>query len=304
MAQHKLLKRLKHHYLHPAGAGWDRLGWRYLYATSKLKARAYDKAFASVQNYCWFLGYPRSGHTLVGSLLDAHPEIIIAQELHALKYVDKGFSKNQLFYLCLKRSEDFTKAGRIWSGYDYNIPNQWNGRFRELKVIGDKKGGASAGTLMRHPHLVSKLVETLHMPMRVIHVVRNPYDNITTIKRRAAERLDRLGVDRESMSIEDAIKMYFKFSKTIQAVKQEIPSQDMYDLRHEDLIANPKQTVADLCRFLGVEPTDDYLTDCASIVYASPNKSRNSFNWTPEQIQIVADEIAKYPFLKGYTFDS
>ncbi len=26
-----------------------------------------------------FIGYPRSGHSLVGSLLDAHPNIIVAQ---------------------------------------------------------------------------------------------------------------------------------------------------------------------------------------------------------------------------------
>ncbi len=304
MAKSNWLKRFKQYYLHPSRAGWDRLGWRYVYTTSMFQAKAYEKAFSTVQTYCWFLGYPRSGHTLVGSLLDAHPEIIIAQELHALKYVGKGFTRNQLFYLCLKRSEDFTKAGRIWTGYDYNIPNQWNGRFRELKVIGDKKGGGSASILMRHPHLVSKLAETLQMPMRVIHVVRNPYDNIATIKRREAERSDRDGGARDPISIEEAIKLYFKFSETIYNIKKELPQNQICDLHHEDLITRPKETVASLCHFLGVEPTEEYLTDCASIVYSSPNKSRNSVNWTPEQIQIVADEIAKYPFLKGYTFDS
>jgi hypothetical protein len=34
-----------------------------------------------------FVGYSRSGHSLVGALLDAHPEIPVAYEANALKLV-------------------------------------------------------------------------------------------------------------------------------------------------------------------------------------------------------------------------
>jgi hypothetical protein len=30
-------------------------------------------SFAHVESFCMFIGYPRSGHTLIGSILDAHP---------------------------------------------------------------------------------------------------------------------------------------------------------------------------------------------------------------------------------------
>ena len=46
--------------------------------------------FEKLQAYCMFIGYPRSGHSLVGSLLDAHPNIIIAHELNALQFVVAG----------------------------------------------------------------------------------------------------------------------------------------------------------------------------------------------------------------------
>ena len=41
-----------------------------------------------------FIGYPRSGHSLIGSLLDVHPNAIVAHELDALKFVGAGFGKH------------------------------------------------------------------------------------------------------------------------------------------------------------------------------------------------------------------
>lgn len=37
--------------------------------------------FASVRTFVLFVGYPRSGHSLIGSIMDAHPNIIIAHEV-------------------------------------------------------------------------------------------------------------------------------------------------------------------------------------------------------------------------------
>jgi hypothetical protein len=36
---------------------------------------------------CLFIGYPRSGHSLIGSLIDAHPHAALGHELDLLKYV-------------------------------------------------------------------------------------------------------------------------------------------------------------------------------------------------------------------------
>ena len=40
-----------------------------------------------LRSFCLFIGYPRSGHSLLGSLLDAHPDIAIAHEVNALGLV-------------------------------------------------------------------------------------------------------------------------------------------------------------------------------------------------------------------------
>ena len=86
------------------------LAWAYL--SSYYKGRENRKLFDNVQTYCVFIGYPRSGHSLVGSLLDAHPNVIIAHELDALKFVKAGFDKHQLYQLLLENSRRFVRGGR------------------------------------------------------------------------------------------------------------------------------------------------------------------------------------------------
>src|SRR5262245_36859172 len=77
---------------------------RQRYVVSALGGLARRRTFAAVETFCLFVGYPRSGHSIIGSLLDAHPNAIIADELDALKYVQAGFNQNQLFYLLLRNS--------------------------------------------------------------------------------------------------------------------------------------------------------------------------------------------------------
>src|ERR1051325_6131344 len=135
--------------------------WTRLYARSLVGSRAYREDFAAVETYCMFLGYPRSGHSLVGSLLDAHPEVIIAHELDVLKYVAAGFNRDQIFYLLLENSRRRAEGGREYSGYSYEVAGQWQGRYHKLRVIGDKKGGRSSTRLTKKPELLEAMRKTI-----------------------------------------------------------------------------------------------------------------------------------------------
>ena len=78
-----------------------KMRWALRHIRSAYGGIAKKSIFKDVDTYCMFLGYPRSGHSLVGSLIDAHQEAIIAHELDALLFLQNGFSKFQLFYLIL-----------------------------------------------------------------------------------------------------------------------------------------------------------------------------------------------------------
>ena len=62
--------------------------------------------------------------------------------------------------------------------------NSWQGRFRQLKVIGDKSGGLTTKVhyldKTRCKYFVDGLNRTLGVPVKGIRVLRNHYDTIAT----------------------------------------------------------------------------------------------------------------------------
>lgn len=240
-----------------------------------------------------FLGYPRSGHTLIGALLNAHPQMVIAHELDALGYVHAGLSRGALFALLLDRDRVHSESGSKWEGYEYHVPEQWQGRFERLRVIGDKKGGRSTMRLGAHPDLLAKLRRRIGVPLHVIHEVRNPFDNIAT-----------LFLKQHRPTLEACVQLYAQLLSTNRWAREQLGEGQMLTLRHEDFVADPRGVISRLCAFLGVQSTDDYLEACSKVVFESPRKTRHGVTWSAEIRREVEALIEQYDFLKGYTFES
>ena len=241
--------------------------------------------FADVRTYVMFIGQPRSGTSLVGSLLNAHRHMCVAQELNALRYVRRGYGCRQLYWLLLMKDREFGRRGRSWTGYDYVVPDQWQGRFEKLLVIGDKKAGCSSEQLGTHPHLLDRLQRLVRVPLRIFHVVRNPFNVITTIHRK-----------RSRTSLELALQMYFDRCSTNWRLMQRYPSQ-ILTVRLEDLIAAPEQHLQQMCRFLDLEADDAYVQACAKILFHKPRQSQHSVVWPPHLIDSVRRQMEDFPFL-------
>jgi hypothetical protein len=260
-------------------------GWRIALTARGLAGR---RRFRDVRAYCMFIGYPRSGHSLVGSLLDAHPRAVVAHELDALGLVARGWGRSGLFEAIVAHDGRFTSAGRQWHGYDYRVPGQWQGRFEVIEVIGDKKGGGSTLHLMRDPGLLDELRRIVGVPLRLVHHVRNPYDNIATMARAAQEPLSA------------AVSRYLGLCSTVRAVLDRCDATEVVSMRHETLVAQPRDELRRVGELLGLSTTPDYLDDCASIVFPDARQTRDDAEWTPELGERVGLAIAEYPFLSGY----
>ena len=260
--------------------------------------RKNQKHFDQVKNFCLFVGYPRSGHTLIGALLNAHPEMVIAHELNTLKYIKRSYSRDMLYAKLIGRDRWFAARGFVWTGYSYKVPNQWQGKFKELKVIGDKRGGRTSREIYHNPELLARLEQTAGVPLKIIHIVRNPFDNIAT-RARGGNYYDR-AVTTDGLHTE--IERHFREVEAIANIRQS-DQYDIYELRHEKFIEEPKKYLAEMCRFLEVEPYEDYLGDCLSIIRKSRHKSRNKIEWDEEAIDAIYDKMRDYEFLQGYSFN-
>ena len=144
--------------------------------------RAGHRKFEGIESFCTFVGYPRSGHSVVSSILDAHPDAACSHRLDALKFIVRGDSPETIFYRIVRNSERFADSGRRLTGYAYPIRDQWQGRSRELRVIGDQEARWATLRLLRDPELLAGFGR--RHELKFLHVVRNPYDNITTMANR------------------------------------------------------------------------------------------------------------------------
>jgi hypothetical protein len=245
-----------------------------------------------IEKFCFFIGYAGSGHSVIGSVLNAHPEIVISHELNALRYIEKRFGRAQLFSLILRRDQEFGSADRTWTDHDYGVPNQFQGRYNRLRVIGDKKGARSALLLNKRPELLDRLRRTVTVPIRVIHVTRNPFDSIVS----QAVRRD--------MGLRRSTYLYEKSCQAVASARSLLGPTELFDLAHESFTENPKVAIADLCAFVGVEPGESYLDDCAEIVWPTTNRRRDAVEWSLEERRGVEELIARYSFLSQYSFEA
>ena len=95
-----------------------RLSVARMYARSYEWARTQAGLFGEVRDYVMFLGHARSGGTLAGALLDAHPNAIIGDEVDVIQYVNAGFERDQIFHILLERSQRQAKKGHVKAGRD------------------------------------------------------------------------------------------------------------------------------------------------------------------------------------------
>ncbi len=272
------------------------------YFISAIQGTIKTKKFKDVRTLCLFIGYGRSGHTLVASLLDAHPNIIVGIEWGLLSYIKLGFTRNQVIYSLVKRSHDFSRnLNNIWTGYSYQVKDSWQGRYNKLEVVGDKFGEVNAKRLIDDRELIQYAEKRTRLKPKIIHVVRNPFDMITTKTIRRFE-MNNTKDQPQTIDMLPFIRKIFGNADVIMRLKKEnvYPVIDVY---HEELLKHPRNTLIRLLDFLEVESIETYIENCISILYDQPHKSRYSIAWPYELIKYVENEMKKYPFFFHYRYN-
>lgn len=266
--------------------------FNWLYRWSRAHAPAFVAGATGLRRFLFFVGYPRSGHSLVGALLDAHPDLAVAHELDVLDFMARGFSREQILFLCRENARLYGRAGRLWGEFDYSVPGGWQGSERRLVALGDKKGGATSAAFAKHPYLLGVLLHRMELRPRAIHAVRDPWDNIATIARKNP------GTDGDPL--DRAIRFYVRLARTNEWIVRRLGPRHAITLAHEDFVARPAEQLAALAAFLGVAPEPDWIAACLATVRPEPNRTGRDAPWTAEQTARVAALIEEIPFLHRY----
>ena len=285
-----------------------------------------------IQRFVFFVGYPRSGHSIVGSFMDAHPNMIIAHEFMLFKrwitdnqLQNKPYLFNALF---MDSYKDATVGLRTKSsnskGYSLDVGFPWQGRYdQQLLVIGDKSGGMTTFKFMenstRFKHHYQQLLETVNIPVRVIHVVRNPYDIISTSTlykqgKKFVANLKALFQNNETRTtakkfdnerlLESETSDFFKWASAVTEIIEYIGSENVLEIHNSDLVNDPTVTLRNICAFLQVDCPVDYLEAVENKVFKKVSKTRELLEWPLRLRQAVEREKESFVFLNRYSFDS
>jgi len=258
-----------------ARATWA--GWR--------ERRTYDDVTA----FCGFLGYARSGSTLLGTLIDAHPDAVISTELDAFAVLREGFPRLALYHMILANARAFGEGGAEWTGYSYDVPGGHQGRYRALRVIGDKKAARTTRRIFYRPWLLDRARSVLGVPLRFIHVVRDPFDHIGARLRH-----------RDGETVEEVMEKLFLLYDAMEGIRANADAAEILDVHHETMISDPQGELTRCREFLGLVEDAAWLEAAAGVVLPRPRGGRERVEWTPERVAAVEERIARHDFLRKY----
>ena len=296
--------------------------WRYIRAVAPEAARTpLDPLYAykgrNVERLMLMIGYNRSGTSLIGQLLNAHPEIVVAHELYilqklrALRFVPTLSARGRAARLIIEKDRQTARESYRESGYSYAVSGLWQGRRSRLRVIGDK-GAVNAVAALSAAWGPSAL-DRARLPVRVLFTIRNPYDIIASRALNRSRDLDGADIpplrdyapaDSERADVsEEGVRWFIDMSENLSRALAALPREDVLPMRYEDFIASPKENLRQLCAFLNVSEDERYLDACAAFTLRDQSLTRLKVRWTDAQIAQIADAIEKYAWLAGYNFD-
>lgn len=153
------------------------------------------------------------------------------------------------------------------------------------------------------------LQDVVGVPLREIHVVRNPYDMIATVALYQASgnpknKKVKSSVDnpfRNSYYITLAADIVLNKALAVEGIKRDYKLH-LLEIHLEDLIRDTRSIIIQLCKFIGVQCTEEYVRSCQDKVYRHAFRSRELVVWPRLVLKKVERAIKEITFFNRYSF--
>jgi hypothetical protein len=241
-----------------------------------------------VKYFLMFMGYPRSGHTLVASMLNAHPNVVCSNQ----QFILNGATGLDSI---LSNIEAGTPSSQ-WNPNAYIEPCQKN----DITVVGDKTGHRTVEHLISNPEALEKFKEVIPWPIKWIHVVRNPFDCLSTwTKKNVENRQKRVPRVTQEMEFNNVFQKFKALNEKILELQK---TEDVLSVTHERVIRFIDRSLDEMCTFLDIQKFDDWRARCIKKKWKEPRITRRNIAWNPDMRAKAAKITKQYPWFSGYDF--
>ena len=216
-------------------AGFDAASLQTLSARATPQARRESPAF--------LVSFPRSGTTLMDTILGAHPDVVVMEEEPSLHHVQQviqqlhGSGPQALFRLSDSELESLREL--YWTEVDRHLAERRTG----TKVVVDKNPLYSTR---------AALIHLLFPDARFVFAQRHPYAVILSCFMQPFGRNPALA---SFTSLRGSVELYQRVMRLWVQYRSHMPLQ-VHELRYEALIADKETTLRKTLEFLGLRWVD------------------------------------------------
>jgi LPS sulfotransferase NodH len=198
----------------------------------------------------FIVGMPRSGTTLLSTMLDAHSDLSISPETHFFTkcpVATHGLSpwvRDEAFRFLENQSgvQDMALPEEVWTALRDSAGSAPSDVFAALLRAYADRAGASVSGEKTPDHLAHVPEMAERFPgARFVAITRDPRDVYLSQKPMTWNR----------DTIVETAWTWRRYAKQVQTYRSAFAGR-FYDLRYEDLLARPADELAALCTFLGV----------------------------------------------------
>jgi hypothetical protein len=251
---------------------------------------------------CFLVGMPRSGTTLLDTMLAAHPDVASIEELPTLEPVIDELQRLPGGYPDALASIDARTVHRLRKRYRVAVAGH----------LGDRRPGLLVDKLpLRCLHV--GLIHRLFPRARVLFALRHPGDVVlSNFMQQYAPNEAFVHFD----TLADSARMYARVLELWQASLAAFPLRHDY-VRYESLIASPADELGRVCDFLGLTFDPAMIDDDARQAtrervrtnsyqqVAEPIYQRASGRWQRYRpyLEPVIEQLQPHAKRLGYSFD-
>ena len=218
--------------------------------------KVYNEVMRQKQhNFIFTIGYGRSGSTLIGHILNNHPNLMIANESRFFQQCSQGIPYSVCIKNLCKNAMKDNKNG-INMKYKHQSDSKNMPKLRipkeQIYAIGDKKSGGNTIISLKYPLFFNNFLESYSS--KLILILRNPCNIMYSCKKSGIfnkhsyfhKKINKYTSD--DILFHDILS-YLNHSLNIYRSRKDIS----YLIYYEDFLLNPKQSVESLFQFIGVK---------------------------------------------------
>lgn len=252
--------------------------------------RRSPSALGDVTTFCIMIGHTKSGGSLLGAMLDAHPSVIFGEEIDVVELCSAGFTPDQVFRTLERSARREAMRGRVTArrlgGYSLAMPG-WQGLHDRPTVVGVSRAGPTTRQLGSSDTAIDDLLGTFGDHRIVaIHIVRSPRDSVAAMVLRSGRERG------------DAIADYAAQCERLEHLRTRLP--EVFTVHYQDLTESTSQALTRLLEHLAIDVLDEHLEACVGLIDRGRTPESEAIAWDVPSLDALADLARRFDFLEPY----